>query len=317
MTTQPTYPVYVISKGRAEICSTAQFLRADGVDFKLVVEPQEADEYAAQFGAETLLILPFSNLGLGGIPARNWVWEHAESAGHKRHWILDDNIRHVTRLFKNKRVVTQAGPAFKLIEDFIDRYTNIGIAGMNYTMFVGMNSAPPFVANVHVYSCLLIDNDLPFRWRGRYNEDTDLNLQVLSAGLCTVLFNAVSIQKIKSMTMKGGNTDELYKGDGRLRMARSLEEAWPYIVTTQRRYDRPQHVVRGNWRRFDTPLERRTDIDWNALEAGGPNNYGMKLAQIGEIRSPRIRALLDEGTPDEQDARDQIARHGGRRFPRL
>ena len=72
-------------------------LSEDNVPFRLVVEPQEREAYAAEFGADRLLILPFSNLGLGGIPARNWVWEHSKAAGHARHWILDDNIRQFVR----------------------------------------------------------------------------------------------------------------------------------------------------------------------------------------------------------------------------
>lgn len=42
---KPKYPVYVISKGRFKGNQTAQFLIEDKVDFKLVVEPQEAEEY--------------------------------------------------------------------------------------------------------------------------------------------------------------------------------------------------------------------------------------------------------------------------------
>jgi hypothetical protein len=43
---------------------------------------------AAVIDPKKILVLPFSNLGQGGIPARNWVWEHSISIGAKRHWIL-------------------------------------------------------------------------------------------------------------------------------------------------------------------------------------------------------------------------------------
>jgi len=43
----PRYPVYVISKGRADCCMTAKFLQADGVPFKLVIEKQELEQYRA------------------------------------------------------------------------------------------------------------------------------------------------------------------------------------------------------------------------------------------------------------------------------
>jgi hypothetical protein len=140
---------------------------------------------------------------------------------------------------------------------------------------------------------MLIRTDLPYRWRGRYNEDTDLCLQALSAGWCTVLINTFLAWKPQTMTRKGGNTDTLYEGDGRLKMARALERMWPGVVTVDRRFHRPQHVV--NWKKFDTPLRLKPGIDLDALRAQGANEYGMTLTQVApEIRSPRVRGLLED-----------------------
>lgn len=286
------YPVYVISKGRSDVCLTARFLAREGVPFHLVVEPQEADAYAEKFGRERLLVLPFSNLGLGSIPARNFVWEHAKASGAARHWILDDNIRGVYRRWRARKIPCDAAPAFRAAEDFVDRYENVAIAGLNYFMFsANRTKQPPFCLNVHVYSCLLIRNDLPHRWRGRYNEDTDLCLQVLADGWCTILFNAFLVWKQPTMTMKGGNSTELYKGDGRLKMARSLERAWPRVVETKRRFQRPQHVVKDSWRKFDTKLVRRADVDFEGLKASGDDEYGMTLRQVKETKSDELRSL--------------------------
>jgi hypothetical protein len=290
------YPVYVISKGRADRCLTSRFLRRDGVPHCVVVEPQEADAYRKTVGDDNLvavLELPFSNLGLGGIPARNWVWEHAKAAGTARHWILDDNIMGCWRRHERVKIRAAAGPVFRACEAFVDRYTNVAIAGLNYYMFAPNGTPmPPFVLNVHVYSFLLIDNALPYRWRGRYNEDTDLCLQVLAGGLCTVLFNAFLAWKQTTMKMKGGNTDVLYQGDGRLRMARSLERMWPHVVDVDRRFRRPQHVVRDSWRKFDQPLIRRADFDPAALPA--VDDFGLRLEQVkDEVKSPLLRDMLE------------------------
>ena len=210
-TIQPKFPVYVISKGRSDRPLTAHFLQRDGVEFKIVVEPQEQELYEKAVGKDNVLVLPFSNLGLGSIPARNWVWEHSIKSGNERHWILDDNIRVVYRRFKGIRIPCNSSFAFRAAETFTERYENIAITGLNYKMFVpDRQQYPPFVRNVHVYSCLLIRNDLDCRWRGRYNEDTDLCLQVLSKRLCTVLINVFLIDKMRTMTMKGGNMDQLY-----------------------------------------------------------------------------------------------------------
>ena len=305
MTMMPQFPVYVISKGRADNGTTARFLARDNVPFHLVVEPQEEEMYTQHFGRDKLLLLPFSNLGQGSIPARNWVWEHSKSMGHKRHWILDDNIHNFYRYYEGKRIRISGGAALKVIEDFTERYTNIAISGMNYTTFVGLSAnntkskMPPFYLNTHVYSCLLILNELPHRWRGRYNEDTDLCLQVLSDKWCTVAFNAISQHKAATMTMKGGNTDKLYKGDGRLEMARSLERQWPYAVTVKRRFQRPQHVVHNAWQKFDTELIRRDDIDWNAIEN---QDYQIKLVQVkDEIKSERIRSIFEKSQNEVQE----------------
>ncbi len=74
-------------------------------------------------------------------------------------------------------------------KDFVLRYENIAMAGPNYFMFAPRKRKhPPFSLNTRIYSCNLIRNDLPFRWRARYNEDTDLSLRMLKAGWCTVLF---------------------------------------------------------------------------------------------------------------------------------
>lgn len=284
----PRFPVYVVSKGRANNGLTARFLARDGVPYRIVVEPQEADAYAAAFGSENVLTLPFSNLGMGSFPARNWIWEHAVESGAEWHWILDDNIGEVRRLYGGERIPCDSGPAFRAVEEFVTRYANVGVAGMNYQMFV-TPTAPPYRTNVHVYSCLLIRNDIPHRWRLRYNEDTDLCLQVLDDGLTTILVNTFMVDKKRTMTMKGGNSDELYADDGRLRMARTLEKAWPDVVSVGWRWGRPQHVV--DWSRFITPLELRNDVDLETLPP--VDEYGLDLVEIKPVKSPKLRRLLD------------------------
>jgi hypothetical protein len=291
-TALPRYPIYIPSKGRSENCLTARFLAKDGVPFYLVVEPQEVDEYAARFGEEHILVLPFSNQG-SVIPARNWIKERATAGGYERHWQLDDNIRWrwIGRRWKAQRFRCNAGIALAAVEDFVDRYENVAIAGLNYDMFLpDRQKYAPFNLNCHVYSCSLILNSLPHKWRGRYNEDTDICLQVLADGWCTVLINAFTAHKVWTMQMVGGNTSALYQGDGRLRMARSLERLWPGVVTTKRRFQRPQHIVKDAWRRFDTPLKLKEGI--NLSELPKTNEYGMELVQVKPIKSENLRRLF-------------------------
>ena len=109
----PQYTVYVISKGRWESRITVRTLEKMGVPFKIVVEPQEHGKYAAHISSDKILTLPFSNLGLGSIPARNWVLEHSISQNEQRHWILDDNIEAFNRLNRNSKPTVETGAIFK------------------------------------------------------------------------------------------------------------------------------------------------------------------------------------------------------------
>lgn len=276
----PDYPIYIVSKGRWELRHTSKALERATVPYRIVIEPQEYDQYAAVIDPAKILTLPFSNLGQGSIPARNWVWEHSISEGHKRHWILDDNIREFKRLYQNEFFYITSGTIFKAAEDFVERYENIALAGFQYEMFTPRKKKhPPFILNTRVYSCILIDNSLPFRWRGRYNEDTDLSLRALKAGYCTILFNAFIAKKIETMKTKGGNTDELYKGDGRLQMARSLVEQHPDVTTIAWKWGRWQHQV--DYRPFKANrLIKRPDV----VIPDEPNEYGMKLVTLDDTQ---------------------------------
>jgi len=275
----PKYPVYVISKGRAKSRLTSRFLEKANVPYRIVIEPQEYDHYAAVIDPNKILVLPFSNLGQGSIPARNWVWEHSKGEGHARHWILDDNIAGLSYFTHNQRHYLRTGTGFVVMEDFADRYQNIALAGPQYDFFMPKREAHqnPIILNTRVYSFILISNDLPFRWRGRYNEDTDLSLCCLKAGYCTVLFQAFLQKKAATMSMKGGNTDELYQGDGRLKMAQSLQRQHPDVTTIAWKWGRWQHQVDYRPFKKNKPVLRP-----GVVIPDEPNNYGMRLVRVSD-----------------------------------
>jgi hypothetical protein len=287
---RPQYPVYIISKGRYENPITAKYFIKNKLSFKIAVEPQEYDNYVKSLSKKYVVSLPFSNLGVGSFPARNWCWEDSIKKGYDRHWLFDDNIRGILRFNKGNRFLINPNIALKIVEDFTDRYENIGISGFNYHTFThGANTRKPFRLNHHIYSGMLIYNKVNYRWRLKYNEDVDLNLQYLVNRWCLVQFLALSIMKQATMTMKGGNTDILYKDDGRLKMARSLESLWPEYVQVKWRYGRPQHVV--NWKKyFQHPLIRKKDIDWEKIKS---QRYDMRLTAIKNIKSDVVKRYLN------------------------
>lgn len=79
------------------------------------------------------------------------------------------------------------------------------------------------------------------------------------------------------MTMKGGNTDELYQGDGRLRMAQSLQQQHPDVTKIVRKWGRWQHQV--DYRPFK---RNKLRLKPGIVLPDRPNEYGMKLVQLPE-----------------------------------
>lgn len=250
-----------------------------------MVVPEERKIYGDLVGDEHLLVLPDNHHILKD--SRNWIKDHATAEGHARHWQLDDNIIEFRRLWRGRRIPCRGGVALRACEDFSDRFENVAISGLNYQMFVTAECKVPFNRNVHVYSCTLVNNEIPHRWRLVYNDDTDICLQVLADGWCTVLLNAFMANKMRTMAIHGGNTDALYQGDGRLKMARALERVWPGVVSVDRRWGRPQHVI--NWRKFDTPLKLKPGIDLAKIEE---TDYGLKLVEAKPVKSETLRRTV-------------------------
>ena len=251
MASKPIYPIYIISKGRHEKTLTADNLEQSKIDYYIAVEPQEAEAYKKKLGKHRILVLPFSNLGLGSYPARNYCWEHAKSKGYKYHWLFDDNILFWMKWINGKRKkIIDINPAIKYVEMMTKK--NIDILGFEEPNFSVRVPKKPFKINCHVYSAMLIKTSIPYRWRLKYNEDVDLCLQVLHNGGTTASCIYYLANKVSTADkQKGGNQDELYKGNDpkkKLLKAKMLESVWPQYAKTVIRFNRYHHFV--DWKVF-------------------------------------------------------------------
>jgi len=281
------YPFYIVSRSRTDSRLTDKALTKLGIDFYTVVEEDEEDIYKQVVDKpENVLVVPkkyhdeYNNcddLGQtksqGPGVARNFCWDHSVKQGYERHWVFDDNIRCFYRLHNNLKVYVKDGVIFKAMADFVDRYTNIAIAGPNYNMFAPQRQKnPPFVLNTRIYSMLLINNDIPYRWRGRYNEDTDLSLRVLKDGWVTVQFNAFLGDKPATQRMRGGNSKEFYDKEGTYQKSKMQVDLHPDVSRLTWKFNRIHHYV--DYSSFkNNRLIRKEGI----IIPEGTNNYGMKL----------------------------------------
>ena len=249
------YPIYIISKGRWDKCLTANYLELSGIDYKIVVEPSEYDDYIIKHHKSKIITLPsdFSKLEQGGIPARNFVLDYSKKNGDIRHWILDDNIRSFGRNHLSVKRYVEGEDIFRAVEEYTDRFKNVYISGHNYSMFsVACDSAKaPITFNTRVYSCILIKNDITdltdadgsIRWRGKFNEDTDLSLRILKLGYPTFIMNALTCGKERTGTTKGGNTDTIYLGDDGTLKTQALIDVHPDVSKMVQKYGRNHHQV--------------------------------------------------------------------------
>ena len=280
----PRYTIYIPTKGRWESRLTMRALDRMRVPYKIVIEKQEYGEYKKVVNKKDILVLPFSKPDSNSelVKSRNWIKKYSILQGEKRHWQLDDNIIKFFRYNRNSTVPVGDGTIFRCAEDFVDRYKNVAISGLQYYMFVSRKEPriPPFFLNTRVYSLSLILNSIPHEWRGVYNDDTDICLRVLKDGWCTVLFNAFLGQKSVTMTVKGGNTPIYQKDskvDGRLLMAKSLQEQHPGVVGITRKWGRWQHQV--NYKPF---RRNKLKLKKGIVIPKGVNEYGMKIVPAEE-----------------------------------
>ena len=276
MARNPRFPIYIPSKSRAGLVAcTMRTLDRMGVAYRIVVEEQQHDDYAARWGADRLLTLDPAyqrgydtcdadddiRIGLGSGPARNFIWDHAIAEGHVWYWCMDDNIAMFERFHHNNSHPVADGSILHAMEDFVLRYHNVAMAGPNYAMFVpSRHKRAPFRTGTRIYSCNLIRSDVPFRWRGRYNEDTILSLDILKAGWQTVLFDTFLQWKPVTQSLPGGNTEAFYAVKGTLPKSQMLARLHPDVTKVVWRWGRWHHQVDySHWR--GGPLVRRDGVD--------------------------------------------------------
>lgn len=282
------YPVFIVSKGRWLNPLTHKALKAMNIEHAMIVERDQLEDYSKTVDCK-LIVLPERYLSeydtcdgfgqtksVGPGAARNFAWDLSVEMGAKRHWVMDDNLDAFHWLNRNEKFEVECDATIRAMEDFVDRYSNVAIAGPNYYSFAKKTDAlPAFIKNTRIYSCLLIDSQAPYRWRGRYNEDTDLSLRVLKDGLCTIQFNAFLCGKVTTQRMSGGNTKEFYEAEGTKPKSQMLADLHPDVAKVVWRFNRWHHHVdykpfRANKLQLAVDLSKLPKV----------NNYGMAAYDV-------------------------------------
>ena len=293
------YPIFIPSRGRYDINdgqSVAYRLSTMGVEeYRFIVEADERQQYADRYGSDRVLVMPQSykdqydtcdtygdRFGMGSGPPRNFAWDVAVEEDSPWHWTMDDNICTFNRFVQNRRVVAKDGHQFfSEAESMIVRWKNVGLGGLHAKPFVvpGNAALKGATINTRIYSCILTRTDMPFRWRSRYNEDTVLCIDVLKARYATVLLNRWLMAKAETQSVKGGNTDTIYR-HGTGTKSRLLVRIHPDVCKLMWRFGRYHHHV--NYRAFaDVPLIADPDFGKTYPDVDFSKHFGYMPSQKG------------------------------------
>ena len=292
----PKYPIYVVSKGRytPKRCLTVKWLNQMCVPHYVVVEPNEVADYEKMvadydFKYTTVLELDMSyknnydtlddrgdTIGKGPGGARNFCWDDSTRKGYKYHWVLDDNIDGFHYLTHNIKWKARTGACFSIAEEFFTRFENLSMGSLDYSKFVKESDhVPAYVMNTRMYSCIFIKNSIPYRWRGRYNEDTILSLDVLRHGGCTCQLNALLADKLTTQRIDGGNNEMFYEQEGTYNKSKMLVDVYPQYARMVHKFSRIHHHV--DYSSFNQKLVYREGFEPTTAE---DNQRGLKIVKI-------------------------------------
>lgn len=269
------WPIFVPTRGRATLHRTTRELDAAGLDYRLVIEPQEHATYARHHPAHRLLVLDQNNRGIAY--SRNWIKQRALEEGAARHWQIDDDAQAFLLRRDGKPHRISARNALAVVEEVVDNCTNIGSACLSAAAYAfGHDKRAPIKYNGIVYGCILLRSSAPVTFQADVPEDCDATLQVLETGEVTMVFKRVVLQTIATMTTSGGNTETAYLGDGRLERYRRLADAWPGMWKVSRRQDgRPRLVPTSAWRRYTQRPRLRPGASLLSEATGHPQRNGL------------------------------------------
>ena len=235
------YPIFIISYNRAKNHLTAKHLASWGVKHYMVVHKDQLADYkkymteemktyttflefddSYKFKYETCDNIPHSVKNAGSGAERNFAWDYAKDVlKTKAHWLMDDNmgfyyIAGITaknvyvRKSCNKDVFYKL---FKNGEDFFDRYSNLMMIELTASEMCISKMRVSYALNTRCFSCNLIWNDMPIRWRGRYNEDVILSTDIMVAGYCIASYRGGVLKHKQSTRNAIGGNHAVQKGD--------------------------------------------------------------------------------------------------------
>ena len=199
------FPILIPSKKRPN-SKIFRMLSDDGLDFKIIIEPQCAHDYRKW--NNHLVILPENDNGL--VFARNFTINYARDMKLDWFWMIDDDITSFYETINGKSFGVTASFALDKSEYFFKNRSDIAEASLEYRQF-SWSQKKPCVFNSYCDVCVCINVKKTQRVKYRKNvtlkEDRDFTLQCLALGFKTIRTTHVAF----SCPKNGSNQGDVYR----------------------------------------------------------------------------------------------------------
>ncbi len=227
LSTTNKYTIYIPSKGRSHVNITPALLKQYNLRYKLVVEPQDYEEYCNVHSENNVVRLDRNDMGVAYV--RNYIKQYSRSIGEECHWQLDDDI---DRFLLRKRGADKNTPTspllcISIVEYCMDMFSNVAVSGICANPFA-FSKKHAVQINRLAYQCMLVSNSTEIEIANlKAGVDWDYTLRSLEAGYCTLAFHHIMQQSAPTMKLSGGNTNIAYVGDKRKLSYEAFIKLWP------------------------------------------------------------------------------------------
>ena len=218
------YTIYIPSKGRASTTKVTDILH--GLDYFLVVEPQDYEAYCKVYPVDKIIQMDKNNQGIAYV--RNFIKKYSCAVGEIKHWQIDDDIEYFKIRKKNsdKNIKIKSIFALSIVEHCADMFSNVAISGINSDTFA-FSRTRAVQQNKLTCQCVLVDNLINNEWAYNGAEDWHYTLSTLEKGYCTLAFDHLMTYSPPPGKNAGGNADIHYIESVLKPLLEKFVKRWP------------------------------------------------------------------------------------------
>lgn len=241
------FPILIPSKKRPK-SKIFQLLKDDNLDFFVVVEPQDLNDY--KYLGNRIIVLPENNRGLPY--SRNYTLKKTVEFNFDWFWMIDDDVSRFYKTINRRNIPITPRDAFELSENFILKSDNVAQAAMEYQQFSWSQSkSVSYNSYCDVVVCINTKKakNIKFRDEVTLKLDRDFTLQCLSRGYRTLKINHIAFSCPKNGSNEGGLFD-VYKSGVEREAVDEMCRIWGKDICQPVLKKGGRYDVKINWKYF-------------------------------------------------------------------